>query len=77
MTAVSTIYIALLDEKIDVWRPVLAEHIRENLYRILDQRYDRDTEHWQFEPGDIVLCETVELDGGHVLAATGRAAQVE
>lgn len=70
-----TIYIALLDEGTDVWRPVQAEHLNSNVYRILTQAYDRTTESWQFEPGDVVLCEMVESSDGHILAATRKADQ--
>jgi len=73
MTSVAQIYIALLDEGVDVWRPVQAERLSGNTYRILNQPYDRSVESWQFEPGDVVLCEMVESSEGRILAATGKA----
>jgi len=51
MTSVAPIYVALLDEAVDVWRPVQAECLGGNIYRILGQPYDRSVESWQFEPG--------------------------
>jgi hypothetical protein len=63
------IYLALLDEGVDVWRPVQAEHLEANMYRVLEQPYDRTIECWQFDPGDVVLCEMVESSGGRILAA--------
>ncbi len=63
-----TIYVSLLDEGIDVWRPVLAEHVRENVYRIADQPHPAD-EVWEFLPGTLVLCKQIQLDEGSVLAA--------
>ena len=75
MTNGIQIYIALLDEGVDVWRPVQAEHLRGNVYRILGQSYDRSIECWQFEPGDVVLCEMVESSDGRILAATRKADQ--
>ena len=69
------IYVALLGEGVDVWRPVQAEHLHNNVYRILNQPYDRATESWQFEPGDQVLCEQVESSEGIILAATQKADQ--
>ena len=75
MTNVVQIYIALLDEGVDVWRPVQAKHLSGNIYRILNQPYDRTTESWQFEPGDAVLCEMVESSDGRILAAIRRADQ--
>ncbi len=67
------IYVSLLDEGVRVWRPVQAEHLQDNVYRIAAQPYDRVTESWQFEPGDTVLCENVESASGPIVAATQRA----
>lgn len=67
------IYVALLDEGVDVWRPILASHVRGDVYRIADQQYDRETEKWQFEPGDVVVCELIEVSEGRILAATSIA----
>ena len=73
MTDIAQIYVALLDEGVDVWRPVQAERLSGNAYRILSQPYDRSIESWQFEPGDVVLCEMVESSEGRILAATRKA----
>lgn len=40
---------------------------------ILDQPYDREDEHWQFEPGDAVECEQREFHHGRFLTATRKA----
>jgi hypothetical protein len=73
MTDIAQIYVALLDEGVDVWRPVQAERLSGNTYRILSQPYDRSVEAWQFAPGDVVLCEMVESSDGRILAATRKA----
>ncbi len=57
-----TIYVPLLDENVDVSRPVLAEHLRDRVYRILPQPYDRESETWAFEPGDVVICRPRRSD---------------
>ncbi len=67
------IYVALRNEGVDVWRPVQAEHLEGNRYRILSQPYDRDLESWQFDPGEEVLCEFVDGANGRFLAATKKA----
>ena len=64
-----TIYVRLLDENVDVKRPVQAKNVERNVYRIVSQPYDRDTEKWEFEPGDRVVCETTGLTEGNVLLA--------
>jgi hypothetical protein len=69
MTEADQIYVALLDEAIAVWRPVRAERLHDDVYRIVDQPYDRDLETWQFEPGATVVCEPVESSEGTILAA--------
>lgn len=66
------ILVRLLDENVDVWRPVRAEQIASDRFRILEQPYDRGTERWEFEPGDEVMCEFVDFDDGSFLAAIKR-----
>jgi hypothetical protein len=73
MTNTAQIYVALLDEGVDVWRPVQAERLSDSTYRILSQPYDRSIETWEFEPGELVLCEMVESSDGRILAATKKA----
>ena len=73
MSRITQIYVALLDEGVDVWRPVLAEHTHGKVYRILDQAYDPSIESWQFEPGDEVLCDVIEAHEGLILAAISKA----
>jgi hypothetical protein len=63
------IYVKLLDEGTDVWRPVQASRVAENVFVIDDQPYDRSIERWEFEPGERVLCDDVETDEGTILAA--------
>ncbi len=75
MINITQIYVALLDEGVEVWRPVQAERVGGNTYRILGQPYDRSIETWQFEPGDVVFCEMVESSDGRILAATKKAAE--
>lgn len=72
MTEAAEIFVRLLDENVDVWRPVKAEQIAADRFRILDQPYDRGTERWEFEPGDEVVCELVSSDDDDFLAATRR-----
>jgi hypothetical protein len=66
------VFVRLLDENVDVWRPVKAERIAPDRFRILEQPYDRGTERWEFEPGDEVMCELVKSDDGGFLAAIKR-----
>lgn len=58
-----TIYIELLDEGVNVWRPVAAERREDGFYRILSGPPD-ETEAWTFPPGSVVRCEEKAFSGG-------------
>ncbi len=73
MSGAAQIYVALLDEGVEVWRPVEAQHLSGDTYRIVEQQYDRETESWEFGPGDTVVCETIEASDGTILAAISKA----
>jgi|WetSurMetagenome_2_1015567.scaffolds.fasta_scaffold488132_1 hypothetical protein len=70
---IENIYVALLGENVDVWRPVKAQSMGRRRYRILEQPYDADIEKWEFEPGETVICENIDSDEGPILAAKRRA----
>lgn len=67
---VETIYVKLMGEQVDVWRPVQAEHLGDEIYLIVAQPYDGDSETWQFGPGTSVMCELVDSADGSFLGAT-------
>ena len=73
MTEQRQIHVALLDEGVDVWRPVNAVHAEGDVYVIVEQPYDREIESWQFEPGDRVVCKIISSSEGPILAAVARA----
>ena len=52
-----TIYIQLLNEGLPVFRPVEAIQVNENAFQIVSTNADVDTEEWEFNTGDTVLCE--------------------
>jgi hypothetical protein len=59
------VYVALLDEGTNVWRPVLAHQVGPRLFR-LSGPVPADKS-WQFQPGELVRCEIRRLSGGPVL----------
>ncbi|OLC32577.1 MAG: hypothetical protein AUH28_12155 [Acidobacteria bacterium 13_1_40CM_56_16] len=59
-----TIFIALLDEGIDAWRPVQARPLGDNLFRIVGVEADVSDETWQFPAGAIVRCEPKQFSDG-------------
>lgn len=71
MSPESTIYVQLLDEAVDVWRPVTAAHEDDDTYRLPDEQ--PDTETWAFPPGSRVRCERRTLSGTSELVACSLA----
>ena len=68
-TTNATIYVELLDEGGDVWRPVVAVQLSEWVYRIPADTVVPETEMWAFEPGMIVRCERRAFYKGEGLVA--------
>jgi len=50
----------------DVWRPVTAEPVRDDLYRLIDAPPEGEV--WEFQQGDTVRCRRRQLsgDGGRI-----------
>ena len=63
-TEKETIYVRLLDEGTEVFRPTEAEKLDEFNYRVLAPAdYDPADEHWEYPPGSIVKCRLQTRDG--------------
>jgi hypothetical protein len=69
------IFVRLVEEDVDVWRPVAARHIDGRRYRIDDQPYDRRAERWEYEPGDEVEGRRQRRGDQTIVVVTGRAGQ--
>jgi hypothetical protein len=61
-----TIFVALLDEGVDVWNPVQARPLSRELFRIVGVEADVSDESWQFPAGAIVRCEQRRLGDGTI-----------
>jgi hypothetical protein len=72
MGGVETIYVALTDEGVDVWRPVPAVSEGGLTYRITDAAAPLH-ETWEFPPGSRVRCERRDLGEGPELVAVAFA----
>ena len=64
LKSIETIYVRLLDEGVDVWRPVRAETLAEGQYRIISGNTNPENEKWEFGTGDVVHCVEKELMDG-------------
>lgn len=54
------IYVKLLNEDIEVYRPIQAEYIDKNIFKIIDRNDELGDvygEIWEFNEGDFVLCK--------------------
>jgi hypothetical protein len=68
------IFVALLDEGVEVWRPVEARKVGTGVYQISSSIHVPDGEKWAFEPGATVLCERRRFqDGAVALVAVSMA----
>ena len=66
----ATIYIRLLDEGAEAFRPTLAEPSQDGLFKVLPTaNYNTQDETWEFVPGLLVECEKREMQGEVVLVA--------
>ncbi len=72
------VFVRLLDEGTDVWRPVPARRLSETTYRLSDAPIPED-EVWSFQPGDIVVAEHRMKNGtpSHELVAIARASDFD
>ena len=70
----TTVYVRLLDEGTDVFRPTLADLTPDGFYKLRPtEDYDSEDERWEFLPGQVVRCELVKLPGGERVGAVGLA----
>lgn len=68
------VYVKLLNEGVDVWRPVEAAALPDGTYRLkATEDYDPELETWEFLPGSEVRCELRHLSGGPALVAVTKA----
>lgn len=58
------IYVRLLREKLEIWRPVEAMKLGKNTYKIISPNPEPKLEKWEFERGDVVQCEIKEFSDG-------------
>ena len=61
------IYVPLLDEGVDIWRPGEVAQEAEDVYRILSEPIAGET--WAYSSGSRVRCRRQRLDGGEELVA--------
>ena len=57
-----TVYVYLRNEGTDAWRPVQAEQLGSETYRLLGQSLD--DEEWEFPSGSIVTVREKKFSGG-------------
>ena len=63
----TTVYVELLGEGITVWRPVEAEVLPGDRYRLrAGPDYDAAVETWAYGPGTVVRCRQQDLGSGPV-----------
>jgi hypothetical protein len=68
MSDAQEVFVALVHEGVDSWRPVEARHLREDQYLLGGAIPDGEV--WEFQPGETVRCRERIFQGG----ATGLVA---
>ena len=66
MTSPETIYVYLDSEGTDVWAPMDAELVRDNVYRITNDRGEKA----RFQSGNLVKCQLKKLSDSECLVAS-------
>lgn len=66
-----TVWMPLLDEGLDVWRPVDAEVLPSGWYRIMSVNEQSEEERWAFPTDAVVVCEYRHLSDGDCLVIAG------
>lgn len=74
-TDTETVYVRLLEEGTDVWRPVQAKRLPDGSFQLdMPEGYDPGDETWEFPPHSRVKCTTRRFTHGEAgLAAVARA----
>ena len=70
----ATIYVYLLNEGTDSWRPSNAVQVGPKTYRLEPDKYDPEDEEWEFTPGTIVECEPKMFQSGETALVAVRLA---
>ena len=65
------IYVNLVGEGLALMRPVRAEQLGRDYYRIVEEMPGNET--WEFQPGQIVKAKKKNLSSGKALVATEEA----
>jgi hypothetical protein len=76
-TDLAEVHVRIVDEAVDVWRPVKAQALSEHVFRLSDEPTPAD-EQWSFSPGDEVVVERRRSpEGREVLVAVARALDMD
>ena len=71
----TNIYVNLLGEGMNMLRAVRAEHLGRDYYRIIEPM--PDSEHWEYGPGQVVVCRKKNLSSGKALVAVEEAPRAQ
>lgn len=77
-TEPTSVHVRIINEAVDVWRPVPARQVSEAVYQLADAPRPED-EAWAFQPGDTVVVERRGRSRaqGTVLVAVARASALD
>lgn len=70
------VHVRIVDEVVDVWRPVRARAVSDHVFHLSDDPVPAD-ERWAFAPGDEVVVERRANGNASVLVAVARALDMD
>ena len=70
------VHVRIVDDVVDVWRPVKARALSDHVFHLSDDPAPQD-EQWAFGPGDEVVVERRANGDAEVLVAVARALDMD
>uniref|UniRef100_B0SXZ6 Uncharacterized protein n=1 Tax=Caulobacter sp. (strain K31) TaxID=366602 RepID=B0SXZ6_CAUSK len=65
----TAVYVGLVGEGTDVWRPTSAYRLTETVYVLSNENFDADTETWAVAPGSLVTVTNQQTRTGLIPVA--------
>ena len=66
------VYVKLVNEAVEVWRPVKAIQTNENRYQLVEDQSIPEDEDWEFAPGEVIEVTIRSFDGVPRKIASGK-----
>jgi hypothetical protein len=65
----TAVYVGLIGEGTDVWRPTSAYRLTEAVYVLSNENFDTETEAWAIAPGSLITVTNQQTRAGFIPVA--------